>query len=624
MSATYNESQSGSPHDPVRVALDFEERGETAEALAVLEPSLLGPRQQDDAFQAASRAAFAACLNPSLLAEWPEPRRIALYRNLVLQHATPDAAPALHARIASSHSAKTEGALAKSAAALQSTLSSLWEEGDRSPSFLLMVLLLRQHLKGWPYRDQISLWHAQLLPHLTRPHFSLPYNWAFDGENFQDNIDDIDQLLKSSSAQEIARRYAPWQIILFHWITKGSSLDPLLPAVIDALDARGSGEGRSDDDIAAIRSLSLRAIALGFETRTPMLQDNAKARGRQWAALHTHESNGAEAERAARRLASKHWQAINVVRALSGQKMPFLKLGHRRPRIAVCVSGQLRGYRRAFPSWSRTILQGADCHFFVHTWKIVGRSGAEPHRAFLPFSGQEFCAAYREQVQRIGLSEAMSRYPNLFFRLGQSGEVSKSDLCAFYGTDDVVIEDDTADCFANWPNSRKLHYKIAAAHELVGKRQAEFDLVLRIRPDKELGLAAFAWTDLIRAATAPVIYADIGFGHQYTHPIIGDQLAIGTPEVMRTYAETYRLVPELAALGMFDCTPDYHGHASLARTCWHAGIDVRRLPVRMGRLLEAEAMPAGEIAGCLAEDARGRMNTMDQILIAANRRDLQL
>ena len=621
MSTTHNEPKPSSFDDPVRVALDFEEEGKIAEALAVLEPHLLSLEQQDDVFQAASRAALAALLNPSLLAEWPEQRRVALYRNLVLQGATSDAAPALHARIASSHSARIEDALEMSAAALQSTLSSLWEEGDRSPSFLLMVLLLRQHLKGWPYRAEISRWHTQLLPHLTRPHFSLPYNWAFDQENFRDNVNDIDQLLKSSSSEEIALRYAPWQIILFHWITKGRTLDLLLPAIIDALHASDSGEARAESDIAAIRSLSLRAMALGLETNAPLLQDHAKAQGRQWSVLRKHEHNGAE--RAARRLDSKHWQAINAVRALSGQKMPFLKLGRRQPRIAVCVSGQLRGYRRALPSWRRTILQGADCHVFVHTWKLIGRSGAEPHRAFLPFSGQEFCSAYREQVQRIGLTEAMSRYPNLFTRLSQNGEVSKADLCDYYETDDVVVEDDTADRFANWPNSRKLHYKISAAHELVGKRQAEFDLVLRIRPDKELGLSAFAWSDLMRAATGPVIYADIGFGHQYTHPIIGDQLAIGTPDVMRTYAETYQLVPELAALGMFDCTPDYHGHASLARTCWHAGIDVRRLPVRMGRLLEADAMPAKDIADCLGEDARGRMNAMDKILIAANRRDLQ-
>jgi hypothetical protein len=91
---------------------------------------------------------------------------------------------------------------------------------------------------------------------------------------------------------------------------------------------------------------------------------------------------------------------------------------------------------------------------------------------------------------------------------------------------------------------------------------------------------------------------------------------------MAVYADTLNLVPRLATQHLTGCKPEYEGHVSLAQTCWHAGIEVHRLPVKIGRLMEAEPMSAPDIAAALEQDAAGRMDAMDQVLLDAIRTDL--
>src|SRR5581483_7797169 len=45
---------------------------------------------------------------------------------------------------------------------------------------------------------------------------------------------------------------------------------------------------------------------------------------------------------------------------------PYLATIPQRLRIAVCVSGQLRGYHAAHPSWSKLGFDQHDTTFFVH------------------------------------------------------------------------------------------------------------------------------------------------------------------------------------------------------------------------------------------------------------------
>jgi hypothetical protein len=596
--------------------------GQHQRALEIYETLFAGKTRDQTLYEGAARSALSAILDSGFSTDWPQTRRDAVYRRLILQTDRFGAPPAFAFQIASAHSNMAGDTLARVAAALTPTLSALWDEGNRERPFLVMVLLLRPALPGWRDPAEISRWHLDLFDDFDRSDMAIPYNAMFDGTSFAANIADLTGLIARTPPADLARRFPRWKLMLLYWIT-GNALDDKLAPILAQLRAQGPDASGDEDDSAAFNSLSLRwasthdipARALALDTVLGDLAD-------RWHALRGSSADQARAASAKARLPSKQRQAVHAGLDLVQRRAPFLKLG-RRPRIAVCISGQLRGYRQAYPSWRAGLLRGIEHEVVVHSWEKIGRSGAEPVRAYLPFAGPAFCAAYRAEAHRAGMAVMQARYPALFAGLQQGGVVTTDALSAFYGTDHVVLEDDAGPQFAGWSNSRKMHYKLAAAAGLLERLSGDFDLVLRVRPDKQLGLVAFGWNDLLAATRrSATLFADVAMGHQYNHLLIGDQVAIGAPATMAAYAQTLDLVPVMAAQHLFNCTPAYIGHVSLAHSCWHAGIDVQRLPVRMGGLMEAEPMSAPDIAAALETDAAGRMDHMDQILLAAIRADL--
>ncbi|MFA9370033.1 hypothetical protein V3G68_25695, partial [Escherichia coli] len=78
---------------------------------------------------------------------------------------------------------------------------------------------------------------------------------------------------------------------------------------------------------------------------------------------------------------NRAWWLLNLAR----HKLPLPSLrGQRKLRVAICVSGQLRGYTNALRSWRSNLLRGVDYDLFVDSWERIGRSGAEPFRSVLP------------------------------------------------------------------------------------------------------------------------------------------------------------------------------------------------------------------------------------------------
>jgi len=602
----------------IEAAKNFVRDEKHSQALEVYETLFADETRSSALYEGAARAATAAILDSAFGESWPRARRDALYRHLILQTDRFDAPPAFAFQIASAHSSGAKDVLATVAAELTPVLTELKAEGRRDRAFLLMVLLLRAPLHGWIDQAELSRWHLELLPAFDAGDMAIPYNDMFDRTHFARNIADVAGLIGRTPPDALARGFAPWKLVLFHWFTRSGRLDHVLT---ELLAEWRTGKALSDEDLAAMRSLALRLFVTQKLSGSP--GEGLDQFVAAWTRLHGQNPRRHAAESARARLGARHRQAINAALDLVRRRAPFLKLGRRRPRVALCISGQLRGYRRAYPTWCEGLLRDVDHEIVVHSWEKIGRSGAEPFRAYLPFAGRAFSEAYRAQAHRAGMPEMQARYPALFAALKQGGVVTKDELSAFYGTNHVVLEDDAGPEFDGWSNSRKMHYKLAAAAGLLDDLSGEFDLVLRIRPDKQLGLVAFSWRDMLAAtAASPLIFADSAMGHQYGHLLIGDQVALGAPAAMAIYADTLNLVPRLAEQHLYACQPEFVGHVSLALTCWHAGIEVHRLPVRMGALMEAEPMSAPDIAAALERDAAGRGDAMDEALLAAIRADL--
>ncbi len=292
-------------------------------------------------------------------------------------------------------------------------------------------------------------------------------------------------------------------------------------------------------------------------------------------------------------------------------------------RIALCLSGQMRGYRHAWPSFSILGLGAHDVTVFLHTWKDSGVIFPAPPKDVRLFTGN-FGKAYRDVWNHHGQDGMMARYPR-FLKLFDtaSAEATKEELCAFYATPHVVVEDANEPHFSDFSNSTKMHYKIFEAHKLARNSGKDFDLIVRLRPDLIFNpcmQGSFDWHEAWRRSTHERrLYAD---DRPYMFPHIdlcmGDQFAAGTPEVMDAYASTYAYTREANQRGMQHFPHDFMPHRNLAMACLYQGIPISQCPLlHLSQHAPGYIPAADQLLSSLQEDCVGRMDVEDRALLAA-------
>ena len=503
------------------------------------------------------------------------------------------------------------------------------------------ALILAMLLRSWRPKEEkrleqslISRLHLAQFPDLHRDEMALLYSVMFNVAAFGRNRDELlaQYWPEGLTAPRPYPELRPAQLTVLHW------LRPLMLPRPEPLSAHFLATAALWDaaDHAAARALVARCgigaggvDAGGVETGggfdpevlaacritlpAPLMAQLAARRAGEGQQAKTVQRQIARVENPMR-------QALQVARRLA---LPAVFARGRAPRVALCLSGQLRGYERAFATWRKRVLPGAEVEIFVHGWTGIGGGNAHPSRRVLPFAGRAFPEAWRATALAQGYETLQAGLPTLFTLLRNAAQVSRDHVCAVYGTDHVVLQDDAAPEFAAFSNQQKMHFKIGAADRLA-RQAGAFDLFVRLRPDLEARLAGFDWRDLWQACrSAPLIFAEKPYGLHYGNLMIGDQLAIAAPEPMARYAETFDLWPVLGTAGLAGAPPDLHGHLSLAASCWQAGIAVRKAPIRLGALLEARPLGCSEILAALEADAAGGAGVWIAPLIAAVRADLK-
>jgi hypothetical protein len=296
----------------------------------------------------------------------------------------------------------------------------------------------------------------------------------------------------------------------------------------------------------------------------------------------------------------------------------------RKPKVAICVSGQLRGFRKSLETWKRSLLPALDATIFVSSWSRIGRAGAEPFRYVLPFEGDRFQQEYRAIGTEIGLPEMQERYPSLFEELNRSAFIEEEELSRIYDTPHVHLDDDSNPPFESLTNPEKMHCKIEHCFHMAEATGEEFDLVIRIRPDKPVGIVALDWRDLTEATRGKgLLYTESAMGVHFGALEIGDQFAVGGMEASRIYHETWSRAPALARFGLRMFHPQFTGHVSLAQICWLHGIEVRKAPIRFGKLQDPEPLGADAVRSALLADGAARRDSIDRRLMAAIEQDLR-
>lgn len=591
---------------------------------------LLPQAADDPASYEAAAQAFIAAIDSERGLDGLEPGiKHRLLSAMVSQPLCSSSPPILHHQLAAQHTSGIAGVLERAAIALVRVVQSMLAAGEVNKNLVLLVLLLRHTRLGKQIgQNEISRLHLEWVARFTLGDLAIPYNAMFDPRSFKRNVADISRYLndiregvKSASDLQLYH-WVVFEWLLFHTMNAGDE-GRLLDAAIERL---GSATAAAEE-AAAARSLLVRHWQSGDDALQRRLETTSGDAPlceivKQAAALReVLRSNASGTGSGFNLIENRAWWVLNLAR----HKLPLPSLrGQRKLRVAICVSGQLRGYTNALRSWRSNLLRGVDYDLFVDSWERIGRSGAEPFRSVLPFAGERFVQCYREAGLQRGFDEIKRRYPTLFQVLAETGRATEASLKKLYATPHVRLDDESMMPFSAYSNQDKMHSKINSCFEMAMTAGREYDLMVRLRPDKPIRHLCFSWRELLDVCRSkPVLFADRAFGAHYAGPMIGDQFAIGTPAVMEVYSRTWTTHPQIASCGLLKFPKAFDGHVSLAQVCWLHGVDVRRAPILFGPLQDAEHLDSSAILQCLSADAAGRMDRLDVEMIEATTEDIK-
>ncbi len=328
--------------------------------------------------------------------------------------------------------------------------------------------------------------------------------------------------------------------------------------------------------------------------------------------------------------------AADIMATAYGKRKAFLeaalhyssppRAGQKQLKVALCVSGQLRGYQAALATWSRLGLFDHNVTTFVHTWETIGRKFPIPSHAARSFSGK-FLHAYQSVFRNASVEEVRMAYPAFFDFFAGGSKITESDLRSAYKTDFVVVEDDLSAPYSGMSNSEKMYLKVQKCFSMAVEECGEFDVVIRIRPDKPVVSAEpIDWLHLLCEFNAKCkIMTDMSpYFHSGVGYIIGDQFAAGNHKAMSIYSSAYEFTKYTQNESSIIYPRAFKPHENFALSCFFAGIMVDSISgLKFGEPLDCERPSLAQIQSLLKLDVGASPRSInDRILLQALECDL--
>ncbi|HDX8595205.1 hypothetical protein [Aeromonas dhakensis] len=249
----------------------------------------------------------------------------------------------------------------------------------------------------------------------------------------------------------------------------------------------------------------------------------------------------------------------------SHQSVPKSLPRVKNPRIALCLSGQMRGYVDAFKSWQHSkLLKQYSVDIYISTWDKMGRkfpSIQHAHRTF----GEPFLSEYISMLNSSSMSTLEEKYPNFFTFLTQSDLVDLNDVHRVYSPRLKKLKciSESSVPFDLESNQMKMFYQIQECFNLI---EDNYDIIIRCRPDKPIqNDAKIDWDNIFSVAIEnDILFSDVGtFIHPYAGYGMGDQFALGNSRTMKVYSSSFLSLQNEQCLAR-KIYPPYYPHNSLA------------------------------------------------------------
>jgi len=618
----------------------FLKAGQPLDALKILAPSIQKHNCDADIYEKTASAflqyflpvCFENTLSVKLDLGFDEDK---LLETLTLQKECPSDYHCFLAAL-SHHNAIRSDACPIAARRLIPVFRKICQQRKINKNFVLLLIFLREWMAPLMTQAEISRLHKEYFREFTRDDMALSYRFVL-GSVCRRNRQDLIEIAAGVKADWDNRDGIELYHILFlAWVVP-EAFDFLndTEKILKLIKIRFCEQAaKHPDSLKAAKTLLLRYVkdernGIGVDIRSLLanlccsekysllLGETIKKRATLMRDRHKPHVNFMKLF-----MQTKVYQGVNVLKnIIPAQIRPG---SSQKLKVAICISGQLRGFREAFLSWGNTLLKNIDYDIYVHTWKRVGGSEPLPYRPWYPWKDGEFTKAYRSVCYSLGYEEMKKRYVSFFESFGHQEIVSVEDLARVYNTKYLVVEDDAEERFVKLSNLDKMYYKIFACHQYMMSCGKDYDLCVRIRPDKPISLIGFDWYDLYRRCkTEPVIFADLPMCMHFGSPAMGDAFAVGAPGVMSLYSDAWNFFPAAGAEGLYDWSKNFLGHTSLAQVCWVHGISVERIPMKSLGCIDADTLSLESIHKKIEIDAKNRMDDIDQRLLQASARDLR-
>jgi hypothetical protein len=295
-------------------------------------------------------------------------------------------------------------------------------------------------------------------------------------------------------------------------------------------------------------------------------------------------------------------------------------------KIALCISGQMRGYKEAYSTWGKLGLNKHETDIYISTWKNGGGSIPLPNipgSVTRAFSDTAFQKSYIHCGSLFDTENMQEAYPNLMNHFLKNNIVTKSDLTKTYGKENIItleIEDDTNEKFQHITNQEKMLYKINRCHKLVEQSSVDYDLIIKIRPDKIVLDSNISWKNIYKQS---VTKNDV-FGETSTvcrrNFEAADQIIVGNYSSMKVVSNTLETLNISKKENWYAFPRSPFAHATLAYTLAYKGIRMKQLPnCKLGGLKNlTPPLSKDEILDLLSLDTSNRTITdMDKILLTS-------
>jgi len=306
------------------------------------------------------------------------------------------------------------------------------------------------------------------------------------------------------------------------------------------------------------------------------------------------------------------WKRTWSMASING-RAPFATAGqvvdrNKKLKIAVCVSGQLRGFKEAKATWALLGLDVHEADYYVHTWKNVGVRFPDPGwRGHVErrFSDEKFIDTYIKMCTQYGVATITEMYPSIFSTRFGDFNVTDESVKQAYGEDCVVvIEDDQEGRFKEFTNQDKMFYKIFESFKLAENSGKEYDLVIRIRPDIKMKEGTKVdWYSVLERSLRDNLSFNEAPASLKENVWVGDQFGAASFEVAKKFASTYEFHDYAKKHKISGVPAVRSGHATLAWSLLCRGVKVEQLSqIKWGGLSDVQKLDNNQIRALIEKD----------------------